>query len=289
MRAIGTFLIFCAAIAAGVSSASAQTGAAAASLVALAPGGTVPVLESDVLGVVPENAHGVILGGNLLESKATLEKVMRKLSIPFDQGDDYGKFTQFLESLRGWDAKSMHAWAFVPGEGADDVEFVVFVPVTSYKDFAASLGAENDAGGPSAFQVEDGPDGYIASKGGFAVLVEKGDEDVLTKVIAAKKGVSDVGPAVRTWVGKHQIAGLILPAGMAKIFDKMLEGLDEIKKQVGAAGNEAAMVAGVFDVYVDLVKAGRDEVTMFAFGAKPIGPTCGKWRGIGLQVRQSHA
>jgi hypothetical protein len=268
MRMIGTFLILSAALGAGVSSASAQTTAAAASLVALAPGGNVPFLESDVLGVVPENAYGVILGGNILESKATLEKVMRKLNIPFDQGDDYAKFTQFLEGLRGWDSKSTHAWAFVPGDEADDVEFAVFIPVTNYKDFAGSLGAEDDAGGPTKFEAEDGPDGYMASKAGFAVLVEKQNEDVLTKVVAAKKGVSDVGPAVRAWVGKHQAAGLILPAGMAKIFDKMIEGLDEIKKQVGGAGNEAAMVANMFDVYADLIKGGRDEITIFAMGAR---------------------
>jgi hypothetical protein len=268
MRTIGSCLVGCAALCAGVSSASAQTGAAAFPLVALAPGGNVPFLESDVLGAVPENAYGVILGGNVLESKATLEKVMRKLNIPFDAGDDYAKFTQFLESLRGWDSKSTHAWAFIPGDGADEVEFAVFVPVTNYKDFAASLGAENDAGGPTAFQVEDGPDGYMASKGGFAVLVEKSDEAVLTKVVASKKGVSDVGPAVRAWVGKHQAAGLVLPAGMAKIFDKVIGGMEMLKKEMPAQAKEAAMIAGMLDVYTDLIKAGRDEITMFAMGAR---------------------
>jgi hypothetical protein len=233
---------------------------------ALAPGGNLPLLESDVLGVVPENAYGVILGGNVLETKALIERVMRKLQIPFEEGKDYAEFTAFLEGLRGWNNKATHAWAFVPGSGDDDVEFVVYVPVTNYKEFAASLGAADDSGAPSKFEVEDGPDGFMASKAGFAVLVESSHEDVLTKVLAAKKGVSDVGPTLRAWIGKHQAAGVLLPPGLAKIFDEVIEGLEKFKKEV--PGEQGALIAGMFDVYADLIKAGRDEVTSLAMGAR---------------------
>jgi len=267
VRKVGLILVCVAAATFSVSPASAQTGAVAAGLVALAPGGNVPLLESDVLGVVPDNAYGVIIGGNVLETKALLERVMRKLRIPFDQGDDYGEFTQFLESLRGWDAKASHAMVFVPGDDEDDVEVVVFVPVTNYKEFAASLGAEAEGTGPTKFEVEKGPDGYMAEKAGFAVLVETNDEEVLTKVLASKKSVSDIGPAMRSWVGKNQAAGLILPAGLAKIFDEVLDGMEKAKKELPGGANEA-VIAGIFDVYSDLIKGGRDEITLFAMGAR---------------------
>jgi hypothetical protein len=268
VRKVGLILVGIATATLGVSKASAQTGAVAAGLVAFAPGGNVPVLESDVVGVVPENAYGVIIGGNILETKALVERVMRKLNIPFDQGDDYAEFTDFLESLRGWDAKASHAIAFLPGDDEDDVEIAVFVPVTNYKEFAASLGAEGEGTGPTKFKVEKGPDGYIASKAGFAVLVETNDEEVLTKVLASKKSVSDIGPAMRAWVGKQQAAGLVLPAGLAKILDEIIDGMEKAKKDFPAGAKEAAMIAGIFDVYSDLIKAGRDEVTMFAMGVR---------------------
>jgi hypothetical protein len=265
LQTFATVSICFAAITAGGAPASAQS-PAVASLFAWAPGGNVPQLESDVLGAVPENAYGVVLGANVLESKATVEKVLRKLNIPFDQGDDYAEFTQFLEGLRGWDNKSLHAMAFVPGAEEDDVEIVLFVPVTSYKEFASSLGADDDSGATSKFKTDNGPDGYIASKGSIAVLVESGDEELLAKIVASRKGVGDVGTTMRAWVGKHQVAGIILPAGLAKIFDEVIDGIDKLKKEV--PGEQAAMVAGVFDIYSDLIKAGRDEVTLFAMGAR---------------------
>jgi hypothetical protein len=87
-------------------------------LVALAPSGNaIPDLRTGVLNVIPDDALGFFIATNPLETKEEVEAVLKKLRVPFDEGEDYAKINDFLASLKGWDSKGTHAFALIPDEG----------------------------------------------------------------------------------------------------------------------------------------------------------------------------
>src|SRR5688572_4334911 len=138
-------------IATAADPAAAQLGSLVAPATTLAPitGSLPPALNIDVLNVVPDDALGLITGHHLRDTQKLVERVMRKLEIPFDAGDDYAEFNAFLDGWKGWDEKGTHAVAFLPVPDRDEPEVLVFIPVTNYKDFARSLNANPDADGPT--------------------------------------------------------------------------------------------------------------------------------------------
>jgi hypothetical protein len=240
----------------------------------LAPaGGALPVeLKSNVLSVLPDDALGFVAAHHLRDTQRTYEAVLRKLKIPFDAGNDYAEITTFLDKLKGWDDQATHAVAFfaVPDETEPDV--AVFVPVTNYKEFAKSLGTETVGDGISEFAQDDGPKGLIAEKSGYAVLVEKGDDQraLLERILASKRSLSGANEAVRRWIAAHQWSAVVLQSGLEKTLDEVLKGIDEVQETLKGGDvpeNTAASVAATFDAYSSLLKAMRSEVTNLLIGS----------------------
>lgn len=257
---------------AGSNEVRAQTALLGPAVTAFAPGGgELPgALRTDVLGVVPDDAVGLIVASDVKQAKGTVERVLRKLQIPFDAGDgEYRKFSDFLDNLPGWNDKGLHALAFFPGEEDDDEpEAAVFVPVTNFKQFAAGLGAEADGDKPVEFKVEDGPNGRIAPKGNFAVLVEQSNDALLARILAAKGSIAAQCEPLRPWIGKHQVTGIALHGALKRMTGEVIDGLEQLQEAFPADNPQAEMVKSAFGMYTDLAKLVRDELTMVAVGSK---------------------
>ncbi len=269
-------------IALSATAVHAQTAVLGPSLVALAPGGgELPgALRTDVLGVVPDDALGLVVASQIKQTKGTVEKVLRKLQIPFDADGEYRKATDFLDQLPGWNDEGLHAFAFFAGEDGDDPEAAVFIPVSNFKQFAAALGAEVDGEKSVEFKIEDGPDGLIAPKGSFAVLVEKSNDALLSRILTAKSSVAAQCEPLRPWIAKHQVTGIVLPGALKRTMDEVIGGLEKVQESFPADNAQVEMVKSAFGIYVDLAKLVREEVTTVA-----VGSTLDEEHGLGIGVQ----
>ena len=237
-------------------------------VLALAPEATLPAaLKTDVLTAVPDNALGLVVANDLKELKSTVEAVLRKLQVPFEN-DDYQRFNDFVDGIKGWDPKAMHAFAVFSGGDGEDPKPAFFIPVSDYKEFTASLGAEVTGDEPVEFDGEEGPNGTIGRKGNFAIISEKGESDFIKELQNDKSSVAAKCEAAKGWIGKHQVTGLVLDAGLKLMFDGIVTGLEKAETEFPADNPQAAMVKSVFGIYKNIATAGRDEVGLLAVGYK---------------------
>ena len=268
-RLLGCALVVAALSAVGLFTpqvATAQGGLVPA-LVATAPAGAEPdVLKAGILHAVPDDAMYLAVVNNFQETKATAEKVLRKLNIPFEQ-NDYEEFNTFVGKLQGWDKAGMHALAAMP-DADGDVSPAIFVTVSNYKSFAKSIGADATGSGIVEYETESGSKGWIAEKSGYAVIVQSRNKALLERIMASKKSLADSVSPLRLLISKNQITGIALPAGVKKALDEGIKGLEAFKEQIPAAGPQAEQIAGVFEMYTDLLKLARDEVTVAAAGLR---------------------
>lgn len=284
LGAVASLLI----VAASWTSASAQVAPffVPATLSAPAGGGfgAVPAaLELDVLTVVPDDAVGLITAHHLRDTQKMIEGILHRLEIPFDDSNDYSEFNDFLDGLKGWDEKRTHAIAFFPKDG-NDIEVVVFVPVTNYKDFARSLKADPDAVGPTEFEANPngGGKGYIAQKSKYAVLSDRTEsgKSMIETVLLSKTSLASANEPLRKWIGDHQLAGVVTSAGIQKAVDAMLEGLEEAKKDVPDEPIAAVLVRLLLPPLESLLKATREEMTHFAAA-----PSLSETKGLSFSAR----
>jgi hypothetical protein len=237
----------------------------APSLVALAPSGSnLPDLKVGVMNLIPDDALGFVVATDVLETKKEGETVLKKLRVPMDD-DDYAEFNAFLEKLEGWDSKAAHAVIMLPGkDDGDDSEGVFLVPVTDYKKFAASMGADPEAKGPTKYEIEDGPDGLIAEKANYAVLGGVGDIEAIQRVLDSKKSIGASCDVVKPYLKDHKTALVIAPAGVKKLLDSAIDGLKTLRDSIPADGPQGESIKQAFEIYDKLFVALREEATHIA-------------------------
>jgi len=251
---------------------------------ALAPiTNTLPVdLRVDVLNVVPADALALVTAHHILDTKQGVEGLLRKLEVPFDASNEYDEFTDFLDNLEGWDEKGTHAMVFLTLEGQAQPEFALLVPVTNYKQFARSLGADPEAAGVTEFNIEDGPNGYIANKGEYAVLAEDNAEGraVIEAVLASKKSLAGSSEPIRKWIGDHPLSGIVTPHGVQKAVDVVLEGLAEAKNEVPDEPLPRILAKFFLPLVESTLKAARDELTFLVAA-----PSLDESKGVAFSAR----
>ncbi|MGC3965938.1 MAG: hypothetical protein QM775_00785 [Pirellulales bacterium] len=257
--------------------AFSQLPVAAPSLVALAPaGGNIPVdLKVSVLGAIPDNAYGFAVLSDAESARQQVESLLHKLKIPFDTTREYADFNDSLERLEGWDSKGQHAFALLPGEDKDDPIPLIFVPVTDYAKFAASVEAENTDGSVSECKPF-GERSLIAEKSGYAVFTEPGaDETLFKEAINNKKSVVAACEPIRSWLTKQQAAAVVLPSTVKFVADEGLKALEEAKKLTDGSrpvDDEFAPYAKLGEVArkfgVKFVETVRDDLTHLTFSLK---------------------
>lgn len=261
--------------AAFVDSAAAQTFRFIAPATTLAPaGGTLPIsLRSDVFTLLPDDCLGFVAAHHILDTKRTVENVLRKLTIPFDADNDYDQFSAALEKIKGWDEKGTHVVGFFGDFEKGSPEVAVFVPVTNYKEFVLSIGGDPAVEGPVEFELEKSPKGLVAARGDYAVLVDKSDDAkaLLERIVAGKKSPAVVNESLRKWVAGHQVSGVLMQAGARKLLDEAISGLENIQQGLAVPDNApeatAASVAAAFDAYGSMFRFLRDEATHLAVGS----------------------
>lgn len=232
------------------------------SLVALAPSGSnLPDLKIDVMKIIPDDAWGFIVATDVMETKKEAEAVLKKLRVPMDD-DDYQQFTEFLEKLEGWDPKAAHAFAVLPDDADGDA--ILLVPVTDYKKFAKSLGADPDATGPTKFEVDEDIKGLIAEKANYAVIGDDGDLELIERVLNSKKSISTSCDVVKAYLKDHKTALVIAPSGVKKLLDSAIDGLKSLRDSIPAEGPQGDSIKQAFEMYDKLFVTLRDEATHIA-------------------------
>lgn len=232
------------------------------SLVALAPSGSaLPDLKVGVMNMIPDDALGFIVATDVLETKKEAEAVLKKLRVPLED-DDYAEFTEFLEKLEGWDPKGPHAFAVLPDEA--DGEGILLVPVTDYKNFARSLGADPEAKGPTKFEVDENINGFIAEKANYAVIGDSTDVELIQRVLDSKKSIAASCEPVKKYLKDHKTALVIAPSGVKKLLDTTIDGLKAFRDEIPDDEPQSDSVKQGLKIYDDLLVALREEATHIA-------------------------
>lgn len=257
-------------------SAFAQSPLVAPTLVALAPaGGEIPVdLKVNVLGMVPEDAYAFAVLSDFEKNRAAVEGVLHKLKIPFDTTRQYADFNDFLERLEGWDPSGPHALVLMPVEDGDP-EAVFVVPVKNYKKFAASLGAAAVEEGPAEFEFQD-DELLIAEKNNYAIITSDECRSTLDRVLASKKSAAASCEAIRPWLVKQQLAGVVMPSMVQLGCDSLVKVLEEVKKFTDGTeelpNEELKRYLPLIEIgrktAIRLVTAARDEITHVTFAVR---------------------
>lgn len=257
--------------------ASAQSPLIAPQLVALAPaGGEIPVdLKVNVLGMVPEDAYGFVVLSDFEKNRAAVEGLLHKLKIPFDTTRQYADFNDFVERLEGWDMNGPHALVLMPVEGKDEPEAVLVVPVKNYKQFAAAVGAENAEEGPADFEFQ-GEEMLVAEKNNYALITADKCRPTLERVLASKKSAAASCEAIRPWLVKQQLAGVVMPSTVQLGCDELLKALEEAKKFTDGTeplpNEELTKYLPLIEIgrkaAIRLVAAAREDLTHLTFAVR---------------------
>ncbi|MBA4019997.1 MAG: hypothetical protein C0483_22760 [Pirellula sp.] len=256
---------------------AAQSTLLAPQLVALAPaGGEIPVdLKVSVLGMVPEDAYGFLVLSDFEKNRATVEGLLHKLKVPFDTTREYADFNDFVERLEGWDSTGPHALVLMPVEGEDEPEAVLVVPVKDYKKFAASIGADEAEDGPTEFDFQ-AEEMLIAEKNNYALITAKECLPTLESVLASKKSASASCEAIRPWLAKQQLAGVVLPSTVQLGCNELLKALEEAKKFTDGTeelpNEELTKYLPLIEIgrkaAIRVVEAARDDLTHLTFSLR---------------------
>lgn len=272
-------------VAAAATSASAQLTQFGPAVTTVAPAAGISVdLKLDVLAAVPDDALGFVTVHQVRDLKTTVENVLRKLNVPFDNADEYGKFGDFLDSLKGWNDEAAHVLAFFGNPEDDDPLVAGFVPVKNYAEFIKSLGAEGTGEGPVEFEHLDDANaqGWVALKDGHAVITESSDDGkaLLTRILTSKKSLAASCEPIRKWLGEQQVAAVATTAGVQKAVDVMLEQLKNAENEVpdDAIGKQMAPI--MLNVARQGLQLARSELTHVAFA-----PNVDETKGLRFQVR----
>lgn len=181
---------------------------------------------------VPADAAIVISVKNIGQFKTGIEALAKALGVPADKMAGMSKMTEAL-NMPGADAAGSAAIGVmnVGGEG-DDADGVIVLPVKDYAAFVKNFGGTG--AGLEELKVEEKPMFFKNLDGGFAAMGPKKDQ---LEQFSGKAGNGKALEALMGATGKAiaESDDLVIFANIAKLGDKIKEGTETMKGQMGMA------------------------------------------------------
>jgi hypothetical protein len=209
--------------------------AAVMALIALAvPAPLYARIEADVLKVVPDSALGVLVVNRLKETSDRIEKLGRDLQVAVPSPLAFAKglsgVTHGVE-----ETGSLAIALFSGGEGKPPIA-ALFIPVHDYSTFLRPLAPKD--GGPEISRITFFRRPALAThKAGFAVLMEPGQEELLTTIRAWDTGIDKLLDPLNEWATSQSVAVLSLERGTTQVVDQ-IHGLIESTEKRLPMGSE---------------------------------------------------
>ncbi len=225
----------------------------------------------DVFKAIPRDAIAFATFSRLAETDARVQQLAGELKLPRIQAMELLKTAAGVKE--GIDEKGTAALVIFPAEeDLDQPRAVLLVPVTDYDALLKQLKPENPDAAVARVTLFDAPL-LLARKGDFAVVAKRGEEELLTKVLADTKGVAAEMAGLGEWPGKFEVTGALTRRGIELLAEK---GIDELRKardqfkqlatEMEELGGPMENLMAAFKMYEQFLQAWRDETALMAGG-----------------------
>lgn len=213
---------------------------------------------------VPSEAAIVISVKNIGQLKSGVDALAKALGIPAEQMQGMSKMGEVL-NMQGADAAGSAAIGIMSlDEDEDEPPAVAVVPVKDYAAFVKNFGGTGT--GVEELRIDEKPVFAKSLDGGFAAV---GSKKELVQSFAGKTGNGKLHEAALGSTGKSiaETDDLVIVANIAKFGDKIKEGAQGFKEQMGTAmamaGGGEANLAGLDKLIDGLVRDGSVAVVGF--------------------------
>jgi hypothetical protein len=222
--------------------------------------------EIDVLKAIPTDAMGFLLINRLDKTSEKLAKVAQLVQAPAPPLLMLAKMQTGIQA--GVDDSGTAAAVMMPPAKADGAPaLAILLPVTDYKQLLAQLRPEDPAAMIAKIKLVGSP-WLVAKKGQFAVLMadEGNNEQTLGDFINSTTSVAGAVKPLQKRLFANDIAIALTPDGVARVFEKLDQGLSAGKGGIPLGGKQADAASAGIDALQDFLKTCQKEISHFAAG-----------------------
>ena len=189
---------------------------------------------------IPGDAAVVVSVKNVNKLKTGIDALAKAIGVPAEEMQGLMKIDQVLK-MQGADGDGSAAIGVMNVEG-DEPEAVAVIPVKDYNAFVKNFGGTGN--GVEELKLDENPVYAKNIEGGFAAV---GPNKALVEKFAGKPGGGASHEALLGATGKAiaETSDIVLVANIAKLGDKIKEGTQGFKDQMGMA---MAMAGGGGDL-----------------------------------------
>jgi hypothetical protein len=210
-----------------------------------------------VFDQVPDTALGVAVVRNLAATDAKVQQVAQIFAGVVGDAPP-APLALAKATLRigdGLNEQGDVVLAFLPGnEPTAAPKPLLLIPVSDYAKFAASVGGDDT--GELTRVVLAGQEVHVARQGGFALLMNVADRELMEKLLATPTTPAPLlGDELSSWLAANDVAVVLLPAGLELLTGLGQQGVaqsrEELEGQLAdpAVAKELAQAKIAFDMY----------------------------------------
>jgi hypothetical protein len=223
---------------------------------------------ADVLNHVPDTALAVIVVNNAEKGSAKIDDVAKTLQLP--SPGVLNLITGEANLDKGLNKQgAVAAVMFAPPEGQSNPRGVVLIPTTDYKALIGQL-EPGEADGKKTPVVINDKEMVAANVGDYAALTEAKDAKALDELLAGGTSVGSKVGDLSKWLEAQDAYALATTGGIVLASEKIVEAMDQAEEQFEGLEDEqqAATIKMMFDVYREMFKAAKTELSFAAAGVR---------------------
>lgn len=225
-----------------------------------------PVHAADILEVIPADTLGFVTVNRLADVDAKLQSLGRRTQLPIPSLLTMMKAMAGIE--QGLDEKGTMAWALFSSEKEEFEPAVVgFVPVTDYEAFIGQFKPENPSAKIATVEVA-GQALVVGRAGDFAVVTELSNRRILRRVLKSEKSIAGQLAPLQTWLDENDASQVVTRHGIETMVTAVRKGLNDVKEQMAAMGEDGQMAVAGLSMYDGLFDAMEAEVDTFVVGVR---------------------
>ncbi len=219
----------------------------------------------DILKLTPEGASGLVVINRAGTLDAKFQALGRVMMLPVPAPLALLKL-QFGVA-EGFDENGTLGLLVLPPEEKQALpRTVLLVPVADYDKFVGQFKPEDAASETAEIKILN-QSVCVRRLGGYAAMAELAHREILEKQLKASASVPAALAPWQAWLAEKDVGAVILHPGIARLATRVEEVLQRIQATVANGPNkEAKNIAGVFDMYAELLKTANQEVASVGFG-----------------------
>jgi hypothetical protein len=223
----------------------------------------------DAISLLPPETVGYLVVNDLAKTSDKIEQVAKQLQVPAPSPLAFFKAAAGIQ--KGFDEKGTVVVAFVSsGEDIEEGYPIAILPVTDYKAFVGQFGAQDPDEQIVEVPVAD-EQVLIGKKGAYAVFAEPERKAELKKLLESDAKPSAELQAIKSWLTKNNLAGVITMHGIQLATARASK---ELKKVQGEFGGEnlpldddaLSQVRQAFQMYAMILEFTGQEMTAGGVG-----------------------